>query len=82
MYRLACEGIASDETLPRKVKLHDMGDCRISIGKNAGWVELRYNYVNTAGQTVPGARVVWLKRVARTWTVDRITPVPKPSESE
>ena len=51
-----------------------MKSAKISVGKSAAWVELPYSAVTESGARTNGIHIVWLKRVARTWTVERTTP--------
>ena len=49
-------------------------EVNVSVGKNGGWVELPCTVTTASGKTQQEVKVVWLKRVARTWTVEKIEP--------
>ncbi len=65
-YRLACEALQADESVPASVKVLPIDDAGLYINKNAGYVVLHY----VDGSSTNEQYVVKLKRVARTWMVD------------
>ena len=74
MYKRACQALKDVPELGGKIKPGKIDQARISVGKNAGWVELPYSAVTEAGVETEGVHIIWFKRVARTWTVDRTLP--------
>ena len=66
-YRLACEALRADTTLPDAVTPRPIEEAQLHIGKNAGWVVLPYDIPGTAGDDGMGQYTVQLIRVARTW---------------
>ena len=64
-YRLACEALQADESIPESVKILPIEDAGLYIAKNAGYVVLHYEN----GTETNKKYVVRLKRIARTWMV-------------
>jgi len=74
IYKRACLALEDVPGLTGKIKPGAMEQARVSVGKNAAWVELPYSAETASGATTNGVRVIWFKRVARTWTVDQSVP--------
>jgi hypothetical protein len=70
-YRIACEAVRSQPGVPGDVKLPGIGDARIYVEKNAGQVVLDAEYAGERGENLKVPYVVWTRRVARTWTLER-----------
>ena len=77
VYKAARDAVKADPRLPPSAILHSIDDVEMGIGKNAARVDLAYDFIGPAGQRVTDSYVVWLKRLARTWVVDRLEPAPK-----
>ena len=67
-YRLACEALQADESIPDSVEVLPIDNAELYIAKNAGYVVLHY----ANGSDTNGRFVVRLKRVARTWMVEEV----------
>ncbi len=65
-YRLACEALQADKSVPDSVEVLSIDDAEIYIAKNAGYVVLHY----ATNSKTNAKYVVHLKRVARTWLLD------------
>jgi len=76
VYRVACDAVRAQPGVPGNVSLARIGDAELYVGKNAAMVELPCEYVNLQGETVKTSYTVRVKRVARTWTLDRCFPTP------
>ncbi|MFC1497298.1 hypothetical protein ACFLS1_02345 [Verrucomicrobiota bacterium] len=76
-YKAACKAVRADTNLPPEAVLYPMDQVEFYMAKNAGSIELPYEYTDDSGNTVTGNYTVHLKRVARTWTVDKCYPAPK-----
>ena len=74
LYKRACRALQEAPELSGKIKPGSIEQTRISVGKSAGWVELPYTATTESGAKTNGVHIVWFKRVARTWTVDRTFP--------
>jgi hypothetical protein len=74
-YRVARETVQGDPRLPDGAELYPMDEVRIYVLKNAARVDFFYDYLD-GGESRTGAYVVWLKRVARRWELDRYAPAP------
>jgi hypothetical protein len=74
-YRIACEAVRSQPGVPGDVKLPGIGDARIYVEKNAGQVVLDAEYAGERGENLKVPYVVWTRRVARTWTLERCSPL-------
>lgn len=67
-YRLACEALQADESVPDSVEVLPIDDAELYIAKNAGYVVVHYKH----GSDITEKFVVRLKRVARTWMVEEV----------
>jgi hypothetical protein len=67
-YRLACEALAEHKDVPPDAEPAGIDDAKFFIAKNAGHVVLPYR---APASGLSGRLTVRLKRVARTWTVER-----------
>ena len=76
-YKAACEAVQADTNLPPEAVLCSMDQVELYIAKNAGSIELPYKYTDASGNTVTGSYTIRLKRIARTWTVNKCYPTPK-----
>ena len=67
-YLLACDAFRADATLPESVEPLPIEDAELYISKNAGYVVLHYEN----GTETNGRYVVRLKRVSRTWMLEKV----------
>lgn len=80
-YRAARDAVRAAPDLPKGAVLAPLSETRIQVAKNAARVQLPYEYVTASGETATDSYVVWLRRIARRWELDRYYPAPKyPSE--
>jgi len=82
IYRRACRALKDAESVPEGAVPVPIEQARVSVGKNAAWVELPYTCAGAAGGTAGGVQIIRFKRVARTWTVERTFPRPEPGKPE
>ena len=71
LFALAADAVRADERFPENAKVTRRDNSQIYIAKNAGTVQVPYEVDGK-----PASYTVWLKRVALTWTVDRVDPTP------
>ena len=76
LYRQACHALRTDASVPPRAVPLEMSQAIVSVGKNAGSVELPYEYVSATGEKKKGSLTVWFKRPARDWVIDRTNPTP------
>ena len=76
VYKVAREAVSADPDLPSGARLYPIGKAKLNVAKNAARCELPYEYVNAAGETVTDSYVVWAKRIARRWELDRYYRTP------
>lgn len=74
IYDLACEKLHEEKAVPAGARPAPIEEAKIGLGKSAASVDLPYAYTDAAGRPVRGSQTFWIKRVARTWTVDRSHP--------
>ena len=75
IYKLACKALKEVPGIPEDATPAPIDEARVSVGKSAAWVELPYDTVDASGEKIRDAHVIWFKRIARTWTVDRTVPL-------
>ena len=77
VYRVARETVQADPGLPQGAKLYPRGEVDLYVLKNAARVDFHYDYADEDGRTRTGTYIVWLKRVARRWELDRYSRAPE-----
>ncbi|MDA0578660.1 MAG: hypothetical protein O3B24_11240 [Verrucomicrobia bacterium] len=68
IYREACKAITAEAAA---VELASIDACSLYVGKSAARIDVPF-------KDGSGTYTVWLKRVARTWTVDKLYPADSP----
>ena len=76
-YRIACQALKSDKTAPVDAEPKPIGEAELYIAKNLGCVRLTYEYADASGLKTLGNYTVWLRRVARTWMLERAAVTPQ-----
>jgi hypothetical protein len=76
MYKTACAAVRNHSAFPEDGKTGPRRKAVIQPVKNAARVEVPYTYVDSEGKTVSDHYVVWMKRIAIRWEVDRCDPAP------
>ena len=71
-YLLGCEAVAADKSLPEGVRPGPIEDTGIYLAKNGGCVALTL----VAPDKSEILYTVWVKRVARTWKIERAGRTP------
>jgi hypothetical protein len=74
IYQLACDALKNEPAVPPGATPAPIEETLIGIGKNAANIDLPYTCADAAGNAVRGSQTFWIKRVARTWKVDRAHP--------
>lgn len=75
-YRIAIDAVKASPELPKSAVLPPMSKCQVNIGKSAGSVIVPYEFTDASGARQTASYTVWLKRIARTWVLDRCFPTP------
>jgi hypothetical protein len=76
MYKTACKAVRNHSAFPENGKIGPKKNAVIQPAKNAARVEVPYTYVDPEGNAVSDHYVVWMKRIAIRWEVDRCDPAP------
>lgn len=76
-YRIACEALNSDKTAPVDAEPKPIEEAGLYIAKNLGCVKLTYEYADASGRKTLGNYTVWLRRVARSWMLERAAVTPR-----
>ena len=71
IHKLARKAVEAQGDFPDGAHVSSAKDSVMSVGKNAARVDLFVELSDGSRDE----RTVWFKRVARTWTIERITPV-------
>jgi len=74
IYKQARKAIEQDANIPENAKPKSIRHAKFYIGKNAGRIDLHYEYTDADGNAQTGVYPVWVKRIARTWKFDRVEP--------
>ena len=82
VYRVACDAIQADPNQPAEVSLARIEQVKFFVNKGTARVDIPCQYQSANGQTANDTYVVWLRRVARTWTFDRLYRVVSLPESQ
>lgn len=74
IYNLACENLHAEKSVPADARPAPMEEAKVGVGKNAASVDLPYTFTDASGRPASGSHTFWIKRVARTWTIERTHP--------
>lgn len=80
IYDVACKAVKADAKFPTNGVISPMDKCGFYVARNAACVEVYYEFVNASGATESDSYIVWVKRIARRWELDRCFPTPKYSQ--
>ena len=74
-YQLAVQAAKADPALPEGATLGRRSKAQFYVAKNAACVHIPYQYPGDSGDAAEGLYVVWFKRIAIRWEVDRSGPL-------
>lgn len=77
VYGVAVEAVKALPDAGSRLEPEGIRQADISVNKNAACVELPVTVTDANGVTSTRVYVVWCKRIARRWDLDRIAPKPQ-----
>jgi len=76
VYAVAKDAVRARPEVPNDAAIPRLRDVEIYVMKNAALVEIPCEFVDARGLRVKRRYAVWMRRVARTWTLARCDPTP------
>jgi hypothetical protein len=79
IYRSASAALLATPEVPDDARLAPLENCRLYVGKNAARIDIPAEFQDAGGATASRTYTIWMKRVARTWVIDRVLPPLDPA---